>query len=121
MADAIKGEVGFAAAGQNWKLVYDFNALCTIEQELDVDVADVGDKLNSPVMIRSIFRIGLEAHHGVMSDLEAGRLIHAMGAPAAAEVIGKAFQAAFPEAGAGDDTSTGGKAPRKRPGTSAAR
>lgn len=109
MANAIKGEVGFEAAGSKWTLVYDFNALCTIESELDVDVDDVGARLNSPTMIRSVFRIGLEAHHGAMSDIEAGRLIHDMGAPAAAQVIAQAFQAAFPDA-AGE--SAEGNAPK---------
>lgn len=104
MAVTIKGEVGFRATGQSWTLVYDFNALCTIEEELEVDVADVGEKLSSPKMIRSIFRIGLAAHHGAMSDLEAGRLIHDMGAAEAAQVIAKAFQAAFPEAKDGGGT-----------------
>lgn len=116
MANGIKGEVGFKVAGSDWTLVYDFNALCTIEQELDVDVADVGTKLSSPSMIRSVFRIGLEAKHGGMSDLEAGRLIHDLGAQASAEVIGRAFQAAFPEA-ASADASAEGNAPTKRGGT----
>lgn len=119
MANAIKGEVGFSAAGQTWTLVYDFNALCTIENELAVDVASVGDRLASPSMIRSVFRIGLEARHGAISDVEAGNLIHDMGPDAAAEVIAKAFKAAFPEAAA----SAEGKAqPKKtRPGTGRAR
>jgi len=113
MATAIKGDVAFQAAGNNWTLVYDFNALCTIEEELEVGVAEIGEKLSSPGMIRAVFRIGLAAHHGAMSDLEAGRLIHDMGATAAAQIIGKAFQAAFPEASA-DGASAEGKAPRAR-------
>lgn len=117
MANAIKGEVGFRAAGADWKLLYDFNALCTIEQELEIDVEDIGAKLTSPTTIRSVFRIGLEAHHGAMTDLEAGRLIHDMGAPEAAQVIGRAFQAAFPDATAGDPASAEGKAPTRKPGT----
>lgn len=112
MAVTIKGEVGFRATEKSWTLVYDFNALCTIEEELEVDVADVGEKLSSPRMIRSIFRIGLAAHHGAMSDLEAGRLIHDMGAAEAAQVIAKAFQAAFPEAK--PDGSAEGNAPKAK-------
>lgn len=111
MANAIKGEVSFPAAGKTWTLVYDFNALCTIESELAVDVASVGDRLASPSMIRSVFRIGLEARHGAISDIEAGNLIHDMGPDAAADVIARAFKAAFPDASA----SAEGKAqPRKK-------
>jgi len=114
MANAIKGEIGFNAAGNDWTLVYDFNALCTIEQELEVDVADVGDKLASPTMIRSVFRIGLEAKHGAMSDLEAGRLIHDLGPPMAAELIGRGFQAAFPDASAAGASAEGKEQPKSR-------
>ncbi|UYY60105.1 hypothetical protein [Sphingomonas sp. S2-65] len=113
MAETIKGEVAFKAADQNWKLVYDFNALCTIEEELEVDVADIGEQLSKPTMIRSIFRIGLAAHHGALSDLEAGRLIHDMGVAEAAQVVTKAFVAAFPEAKVVG--SAGGKAPAPKP------
>lgn len=118
MATKIKGEIAFDAAGSKWTLVYDFNALCTIEEELDVKVDEVGERLNSPSMIRSIFRIGLAAHHGVMTDLEAGRLIHDMGAPAAAKVIGEAFQAAFP---APSDAPSAEGNGRRKPGTGRAR
>jgi hypothetical protein len=97
MANPIKGEVACKIGEQEFILLYDFNALCTIEADLGVDVEQLGERLASPTMIRSIFRIGLEAKHGLMSDLEAGNLIHQLGVQPAAEVIAKAFQAAFPE------------------------
>jgi hypothetical protein len=106
MANAVKGEVSFKIEGQEFILLYDFNALCTIENDLGVDVAEVGDKLASPTMIRSIFRVGLEAKHGLMSDLEAGNMIHRLGVQPAAEIIAQAFQAAFPA----PDASAEGKA-----------
>lgn len=114
MANATKGEIAFTAAGGSFTLLYDFNALCTIEQDLEIDVADVGSKLSSASMLRSVFRIGLEAHHGAMSDIEAGRLIHDLGVEKAGEVIGKAFKAAFP-----DEILEGGEGnvPPKKPGT----
>lgn len=117
MANALKGEVSFAIEGNPFALVYDFNALCTIEQELEVDVASVGEKLNSPTMIRSIFRIGLEAKHGALSDIEAGRMIHALGVERAANLVGEAFAAAFPAPG----ESAEGKAKPKKAGTGPAR
>ena len=118
MANAIKGEVAFKAAGGDFKLVYDFNALCSIEEELEVDPTELGAKLSSPGTIRTVFRIGLAAHHGAMTDLEAGRLIHSMGMQSAGETIAKAFKAAFPDA---DTTaSTEGKAQRKKSGATPA-
>ncbi|MEN2749232.1 hypothetical protein [Sphingomonas sp. T9W2] len=115
MANAIKGEVPFTAAGGSFMLLYDFNALCTIEQDLEIDVADIGSKLSSASMLRSVFRIGLEAHHGAMSDIEAGRLIHDLGVEQAGEIIGKAFKAAFPDAAKGD--GEGNVPAPKKPGT----
>lgn len=110
MANPVKGEVSFKVDEQEFILLYDFNALCTIEADLGVDVAEVGERLASPTMIRSIFRVGLEARHGLMSDLEAGNLIHRVGVQPAAELIAKAFQAAFPAA----DESVEGKVPAKK-------
>jgi hypothetical protein len=97
MANPIKGEVACMVGEHEYILLYDFNALCTIEVDLGVDVEQLGERLASPTMIRSIFRIGLEARHGLMSDLEAGNLIHQLGVQPAAELIAKAFQASFPE------------------------
>lgn len=119
MPNAIKGEVGFKVDGADFILVYDFNALCSIEQELEVDPTELGAKLSSPTTIRTVFRIGLAAHHGAMSDLEAGRLIQGLGMQAAGETIAKAFKAAFPEAD--DGASAEGKAPPKKPGATRAR
>lgn len=119
MANPLKGEIGFTVEGEPWTLLYDFNALCTIEQDLGVALQDVGDRLTSPTMIRSIFRIGLEARHGTMTDLEAGRLIHAIGVETGAELIGKAFAAAFPEAGKAGANPP--KPAKKTAGTSPAR
>jgi hypothetical protein len=114
MANPIKGEVACKIGEQEFILLYDFNALCTIEADLGVDVEQLGERLASPTMIRSIFRIGLEAKHGLMTDLEAGNLIHQLGVQPAAEVIAKAFQAAFPDPGA---SAEGKAAIPKKPGT----
>jgi hypothetical protein len=50
-----------------------------------------------------------------MSDLEAGRLIHDLGVNEAAQLIARAFKAAFPEAK--DDSEQAGNAKPKNRGT----
>ena len=100
MANPIKGEVGFKIAGGDFVLAYDFNALCTLEEDLGVSVEEIGEKLSSVSSIRTIFRIGLEVHHGRMTDIEAGRMIHELTVPKAGELVVKAIQAAFPNASA---------------------
>jgi hypothetical protein len=96
MANPLKGEVGFKVAGGDFVLAYDFNALCTLEEDLGVGVEEIGEKLNSVSSLRTVFRAGLEAKHGRMTDIEAGRLIHEVGVVKAGEMVVKAIQAAFP-------------------------
>ena len=118
MSESIKGEVAFKADDRNWKLVYDFNALCTIETELGIDPDQLGT-ISGPSMVRSVFRVGLDAHHPGLTDMEAGRLIHDIGMEKAGELIATAFKAAFPDA---KPASAEGKAPRpKKAGTTPAR
>lgn len=96
MANAVKGEVGFKVEGEQFTLAYDFNALCTLEADLGVSVDEIGAKMDSISSLRTMFRIGLEAHHGRLSDLEAGNLIHRIGIEKAGALITSAFQGAFP-------------------------
>jgi hypothetical protein len=104
MANPMKGEARFEAAGQAWVLTFSFNELVTLEEELGVKVADLGEKLgDSAKIVRTVFRICLEAQHGQMTDREAGDLISAVGPQEAALLIGKAFSAAFPKGSGGAD------------------
>ena len=88
MANPMKGEVGFSVGEGRFTLAYDFNALCTMESDLGVSIEDVGTKMDSISAVRTMFRIGLEAHHGRLSDIEAGNLIHQLGLEEAVALIG---------------------------------
>ena len=52
------------------------------------------------------------AHHGRLSDIEAGNLIHQLGLEEAGALITKAFQGAFPDASAGGKAKPANKATR---------
>ena len=111
MANGLKGEVPFKACNADWTLVLDFNALCAMETELGITADMMGERLSgSAATIRSVFRIGLAAKHGDMTDLEAGRLIGDIGIKDAAELLAKALKLAFPDAA----KSAGGNAPLAR-------
>ena len=115
MANPMKGEARFEAAGQAWKLTFGFNELVSLEEELEVKIAELGGKLgDSARTVRTVFRICLEAEHGVMTDRAAGDLISEIGPQAAAGLIGKAFSAAFPKGVAGADPRNPAGAPVKK-------
>lgn len=104
-ANPLKGEVGFPAnpdvAGfeAGGIIVLDFNALCALEEELGEKIDQIGEAaLRSPMMMRTVFRIGLEAKHGAVDERDAGNLIQAIGADVASELTLRAFQLSFPEA-----------------------
>lgn len=99
MAAKLKGEVSFKALASTFTLVVDFNAICAIEEELDIKIDEIGDRLKgSGKTIRSVFRIGLAARHGALTDFEAGNLIQEIGVMKAAELLAEAMTASFPEA-----------------------
>jgi hypothetical protein len=113
----MKGEARFEAAGQAWVLTFSFNELVSLEEELGVKVAELGEKLgDSARTVRTVFRICLEAQHGKMTDAAAGDLISEVGPQEAALLIGKAFTAAFPKGSGGADPRrpVGAPAPKKK-------
>jgi len=114
MASKLKGEVAFTSFETPFTLVMDFNAICSIDSELGIGIDEIGEKLSgSAPTIRSVFRIGLAAKHGDMTDIEAGRIIGEIGPTRAAELLAEALTAAFPEAAKG--TGNPPKAPVRKP------
>ena len=123
-ANPLKGEVAFAAnpdvAGfeRGGILVLDFNALCALEEELGEKIEEIGEAaLRSPRMMRTVFRIGLEARHGGLDDRPVGQLIQAIGMDEAAQLALRAFELSFPEAAKDGDGDPPKAAARKTRGT----
>jgi hypothetical protein len=94
----MKGTVPFVAEGQGYTLLLDFNALCELSGELP-DLMNGGAELKDPRHIRLVFHAALMAKHPDLTVLDAGRIIQAVGIVEAAELLGKAFNASFGEAG----------------------
>lgn len=97
---AIKGEVGFSADGEDYTLVLDFNALCDLEEDYP-GIMDGTFDMKSPRAVRKVFQVGLSKHHDDITEQAAGAIIQAVGIAEAAELVGRAFKASFPEAAKG--------------------
>lgn len=98
-ANSVKGEVSFEAEGQTYRLAFTANALIALEERLDKTVAEIGAMFEQPLRLahlRILFWAGLSDHHEV-PELEAGRLMDAVGIDKVGELIGRAFVLAFPE------------------------
>jgi hypothetical protein len=101
VANPVKGEVPFEASGQTYTLLYDFNAICAVEEVFDLPITEIGKKMADGMRagdLRKLIAAGLQQHHPGVSDLQAGEIIGAIGAQVAAEKLAEAMQAAFPQA-----------------------
>lgn len=94
MANAIKGEVGVKADGQDYTLLLDFNALCELEDVVP-GLMSGGAEIQSPRAVRAVFHAALGEHHPDLDEKAAGRIIQAVGIERAAELIGEAMAASF--------------------------
>ena len=103
----VRGIVKFEANGATHSLQFSINALVALEDALGVGVAQIGDKLSgkdgNPVGIkdmRTLFRCGLIENWegGEPTEKQAGSIMTDIGLGRAAELIGEAFAAAFPDA-----------------------
>ena len=116
MANSIKGEVSFEADGEEYRLIFDFNAIVQIEEEFDIKMEDLGEVMGAKASaFRKVFQIGLKRYHDVSVE-EAGDIITAVGAGDAGQLVAKAFQASFPATEVGTSNSRPQKSRKGRTG-----
>jgi hypothetical protein len=107
-ANRERGEVEFTVDGRTWTLVFDFNAICSIESALDISMDEIGERLGRKPRagdIRVIFAIGLQAREPATTPEIAGMLITALGPQRAGELLAEAFRWASEERAATASTS----------------
>jgi len=136
-ASSIKGELGFEADGVRFVVVYDSNAMCALEAEVDTDAMGIIALVQKPRSFRNgrlLLWGGLQQHHPDLTLADAGRLMTAVGGLGKAyDMVSEALILAFPpppdlvdgakadgeEAGEGDrplKARTGTKTSRARAG-----
>lgn len=103
MANPNRGEVALLVGDREYKLSFSINAICELEDALDIPVAKVADKLNDAAnirmsLIRTVVWAALRDHHEAVTVKEAGQIATDAGIPVVMEAIGRAFTLAFPEA-----------------------
>lgn len=124
MANPLLGEVAFPGVQvpgfeNGGTVVVDFNALATLEGELQNSIETLGlDVLQSPTVMRTVFRVALEEHHGAVDDRTAGKIIQQLGTEVAAEAVAKSFALCFPEAAKAGNGNPPRGAKKSAPGTS---
>lgn len=101
----MKGE---AMLGE-YKLAYDFNALCKAEEELGpMGKAMARIEEGSLSTVRALVWAGLQKHHPMTIE-QAGEAVEAVGFDKASEAISKAMSAAFPDQSKAGNVKAGKK------------
>jgi hypothetical protein len=102
----MRGEVRFTAQDREFVLRYTTNALCRLEEESGESVMqlanDLGGGAISVAKVRLMFWAGLVP---TVDVADAGDIMDDIGMARAAELVGKAFEAAFPS----EDGASSGK------------
>jgi hypothetical protein len=125
----VNGEVSVElAGGGRLKLLLDINAMVAVEDQLGMDIELAGQVLSGaatipenvkPVgrlrMVRTFFWAALLVNDSSITEHRAGEIMTEVGPQKAADLVSKAFAAAFPQEGEGLDPTKGPKAkpPRK--------
>lgn len=94
-----RGIVTFKADGAEYKLKFDFNAMCELEGLLGQGFMQVLAQLDGPNMrlstLRAMFFVGLKNFHPDMTLEKAGDVLGSMDGEAL-DVINQAVESAFP-------------------------
>lgn len=103
----IKGEVSFDTSKGPLTLVYNIDALCTLEDRLDLSVTEIAEKLGGNLrlgFLRAVLWAGLRERHPGIDEKAAGEFIRELGGVAVGALVGEALAAAFaPEAASGSE------------------
>lgn len=118
MVNPARGDVPLDVNGTPYVLTFDFNAICAIEEVFDLPISQIGEKLADGMRagdLRTLFAAGLSKHQPGTTESQAGDIIGIIGAFEAAEAVGSALAASFPE----PEVASGASNPRKTPRRSA--
>lgn len=101
MANPHRGSVALQVGDRAYTLSFSVNAICELEDALDMPVAGIVNLLNEPERVRmssvrTIIWAALRDHHDEVDEKAAGEIATEVGVPTVMEKIGEAFSLAFP-------------------------
>ena len=86
-----------------YKLAFDFNALCLAEKEVGPLGNVIGEmSAVSLTVVRALFWAGLQKHHPEVSLTDAGDIAQELGFGPVGEAVGKGIKSAFSKAPKGN-------------------
>lgn len=107
MANKHRGSVALQAGDRAVTFSFSVNALCELEDALNLPVAKIVASLGKPEsvrmsMVRTLVWAALRDHHKEIDIAGAGEIVTDAGVAEAMAKIGKAFELAFPPAKTSD-------------------
>lgn len=122
MANKFRGDVSFESGGQTYTMRFSANALCELEDALEMGVNAVASQLANPEsmrlkMVRVVFWAGLRDHHPEITLHQAGEIITDVSLTAAMGLVSKAFELAFQDNSKTHPPQPGKKSPEVKSGS----
>ena len=115
MANPHRGQVALHVGDQTFMLSFSVNAICALEDALDLPIAKIIERLEDPEnvrmsLVRQVIWSAMQDHHPDVDLMEAGRIASEAGALTALEKASAAIGLAFPAA---EEVSQGKARPPK--------
>jgi hypothetical protein len=106
MANPHRGQVAFKAGDKEYTLSFSINAMCELEDHLELSINQIANKVQDPSQmkmsyLRAIIWAALQDNHPDIDLKTAGAIASEAGAVAVMDAIKACFVAAFPELEAG--------------------
>lgn len=119
MANPHRGHVDLTAGGVVYRLVFNNNAICELENLMDKPAQAIFEGLGNPGeirigVIRNLLWAGLREHHEELTLKDVSRVIDECGLAEAFEVVQEAIMLAFPPA---DEPADDRPTKRRKAGT----
>lgn len=115
MANAHRGEVALQAGEATYRLCFTIDALCQLEDRLDLSIVQISERMQGGTprlsLMRALLWAGLQTHHAPIDEKTAGELIGEIGAVELMNGVMAAMNRAFGEDDTAPDAAAGGAAP----------
>lgn len=119
MANAHRGEVALQAGAATYRLCFTIDALCQLEDRLDLSIVEISERMKEGAvrlsMMRALLWAGLQTHHAPIDEKTAGELIGEIGALELMNGVMVAMNRAFGDDDTAPEAAAEGEAPPADP------